>query len=174
MSALGAKRANSGALLTIFIVALGVYLLDQATKYFVVQALPLWGWWSLTPEIGRLVRVTHITNSGAAFGMFPQLGNFFLLIAVLVIFGIILFHHHLPVESFWVRLSLGLQLGGALGNLSDRILRGSVVDFIDIGFWPIFNVADVAIVLGVAVLAYYFWQEENPANQLSEVSGGNV
>lgn len=150
-----------------------MYVVDQAAKFMVVQVLPEWGWWSLTPGIGRLVRLTHITNTGAAFGMFPQLGAFFLAVGVLVIFGIVLFSHHLPVDSLWVKLSLGLQLGGAMGNLSDRIWRGSVVDFIDIGFWPIFNVADVAIVVGVAMLAYYFWQQENAAHELSGAGGGS-
>jgi signal peptidase II len=69
----------------------------------------------------------------------------------------------LPVESLWVRLSLGLQLGGTLGNLMDRMIRGFVVDFIEIGFLPIFNLADVAIVTGLAMLAYYFWQQEEVA-----------
>jgi len=58
-------------------------------------------------------------------------------------------------------MSLGLQLGGAMGNLLDRILRQYVVDFVDIGFWPIFNIADLSIVIGVTVLAYFLWEEEN-------------
>jgi signal peptidase II len=62
-----------------------------------------------------------------------------------------------------VRLSLGLQLGGAVGNLLDRLRSGYVVDFIDIGFWPIFNLADLAIVVGVAVLAYHLWREDQRA-----------
>lgn len=143
-------------------VAFIVYVCDQITKFLVIKYLPLWEWWSLSPEIARLFRFTHITNSGAAFGMFPRLSAIFMAAAVVVVVGIVLFHSRLPVDSFWVRLSLGLQLGGALGNLSDRIWRGSVVDFVDIGFWPIFNLADVAILLGVAILAYYFWLEENP------------
>ncbi len=84
-----------------------------------------------------------------------------MIIAIIVIIGIIVFHNHLPTENFWVRISLGLQLGGAMGNLADRILRGYVVDFVDIGFWPIFNIADASIVLGVAILAYHLWDEED-------------
>lgn len=167
------KQNNRIALPTIFGIALVLYLIDQATKYLVIRYLPLGDWWSLTPEIARLARFTHITNTGAAFGMFPQLGTFFMLVAVVVIFGIVVFYHRLPIKSVWVRLSLGLQLGGAMGNLSDRIFRGSVVDFIDIGFWPIFNIADAAIVLGVAMLAYYFWQQENAATESSGISGEN-
>jgi len=65
-----------------------------------------------------------------------------------------------PSLPWLIRLSLGLQLGGALGNMWDRVQQGAVVDFVDIGFWPIFNVADVSVVTGVLLLAYWLWQEE--------------
>jgi signal peptidase II len=75
-------------------------------------------------------------------------------------------------------VSLGLQLGGALGNLLDRITRGYVVDFVDIGFWPIFNVADLSIVLGVTLLAYHLWNEENSLERVDKrpnlSEGGNI
>ncbi|RME99682.1 MAG: signal peptidase II [Chloroflexi bacterium] len=145
-------------------VAALVFAADQLTKYWVVQNIPLYGWWSFTIHTGRLFRIIYVTNSGAALGVFPQLGTIFMVIAIVVVVGILIFHRRLPVESPWVRLALGLQLGGALGNLTDRLVRGSVVDFVDIGFWPIFNLADVAIVVGVAILAYYFWEEEKQLN----------
>jgi signal peptidase II len=107
--------------------------------------------------------------------MFPQLGTVFMIIAVLVIVGIVIFYDKLPTGNIWIRVSLGLQLGGAMGNLVDRILRGYVVDFVDIGFWPIFNIADLSIVLGVAILAYFLWEEENSSNDpahISAFSGG--
>ncbi len=125
--------------------------------------------------LSRLFRFTYISNTGAAFGMFPQLGTIFMVIAVIVVVGIVIFHDHLPTENIWVRISLGLQLGGALGNLADRILRGYVVDFVDIGFWPIFNIADLSIVVGVAILAYHLWDQENSMDSPHEVqvfSGG--
>ncbi len=92
-----------------------------------------------------------------------------MIVAIIVIIGIFIFHHQLPVESVWVRVSLGLQLGGAMGNLTDRVTRGYVVDFVDVGFWPIFNVADISIVIGVALLAYYFWEIENTPDVSNEV-----
>jgi len=92
--------------------------------------------------------------------MFPQLGGIFMVIAIIVIIAIVLFYHHLPIENVWIRISLGLQLGGAMGNLIDRMMHGYVVDFVDIGFWPIFNLADLSIVIGVAILAYFLWDEE--------------
>lgn len=100
--------------------------------------------------------------------MFPQLGNAFMIVALIVIVGIIIFYHHLPTENILVRVSLGLQLGGAMGNLLDRLVRGYVVDFVDIGFWPIFNIADLSIVVGVAILAYCLWEEEKSVAQMDK------
>lgn len=153
------------ALPTILGLAVIVFALDQATKFLVVQNIPLYESWSLFPNLARLFRFTFITNTGAAFGMFPQLGGVFMVVAIVVIAAIVIFYHHLPTANVWVRVSLGMQLGGALGNLVDRITRGYVVDFVDIGFWPIFNLADLSIVLGVTILAYYLWNEENSSNQ---------
>ena len=148
-----------------------VFALDQVTKFLVVENIPLEGSLSLYPALDRLLKFTFITNTGAAFGMFAQMGLVFIVIAFVVIAGIIVFHHQLPTENFWIRLSLGLQLGGAMGNLLDRIVRGYVVDFVDVGFWPIFNIADVSIVLGVAILAYHLWDlEEHPASSKQDPS----
>lgn len=165
------------ALPTILGIAVIIFALDQATKFLVVQHIPLYESWSLFPGLARLFKFTFITNTGAAFGMFPQLGGVFMVVAIMVIAAIVIFYHHLPTANVWVRVSLGMQLGGALGNLVDRIMRGYVVDFVDIGFWPIFNLADLSIVLGVTILAYYLWNEENsadhPANRSHLSHGGN-
>ena len=146
--------------LILLAVAILVLALDQLTKIWVSSALPEGGWWSPLPGLWRVFRVTHITNSGAAFGIFPNQGNFFIFIALLVAVAIVLYYRYLPAGEWLVRLSLGLQLGGAIGNLIDRLRYGHVVDFIDIGFWPIFNLADISIVTGVAILAYRLWREE--------------
>ncbi len=152
------------SLLVLLGVAALVLALDQLTKAWVSASLPEGGWWSPLPGLWRIFRITHITNSGAAFGIFPNQGNFFILIAVIVVLAIVLYHRHLPVGGWWIRLSLGLQLGGAFGNLFDRVRLGYVVDFIDIGFWPIFNLSDTAIVTGVAILAYCLWREDYVAS----------
>jgi len=148
-------------------VAIVVVALDQLTKTWVSTSLAEGGWWSPVPGLWRVFRITHITNSGAAFGMFPDQGNFFIIIAVVVALAIVLYYRYLPTGSWLVRLSLGLQLGGAIGNLLDRIRFGHVVDFVDIGFWPIFNVADLAIVTGVGILAYCLWHEDHAAHELT-------
>ena len=155
------SNVRNGALPSIIGIAVVVFILDQATKFLILKNIPLGEFWSPIPGLERLFKFTFITNTGAAFGMFPQLGSIFMVVAIIVIIGIILFYHHLPIENPWIRLSLGLQLGGALGNLLDRFRFGHVVDFVDIGFWPIFNLADLSIVCGVAILAYLLWNEEN-------------
>lgn len=147
-------------------VAVLVLALDQLTKAWVMVALPEAGWWSPLPGLWRILRITHITNSGAAFGIFPNQGNFFILVAVVVAVAIVLYYRYLPTGGWLVRLSLGLQLGGAMGNLIDRLRYGYVVDFIDIGFWPIFNLADLSIVVGVIILAYCLWREERGVHDL--------
>jgi signal peptidase II len=147
---------------TILGLAAIVFGLDQITKFLVLKYIPYGQSWEYLPWLARLFQITYIKNTGAAFGMFPQMGTILMVIAIVVVIGIILFHHHLPVNNIWVRLSLGLQLGGAMGNLLDRIIHGFVVDFIDVGFWPIFNIADASIVTGVSILAYFLWDEENP------------
>lgn len=140
-----------------------VFGLDQMTKFLVLKYVPYGQSWEYFPWLARLFQITYIKNTGAAFGMFPEMGTGLMVIAIVVVIGIILFYHYLPVNNIWVRLSLGLQLGGAMGNLLDRIIHGFVVDFIDVGFWPIFNIADASIVVGVSILAYFLWDEENTA-----------
>lgn len=103
--------------------------------------------------------------------MFPQLGTVFTIIAIVVLVSIFLFLNYLPVDSIWVRLSIGLQLGGIMGNLIDRVLRGFVVDFVDIGFWPIFNIADLSIVIGVLILTFCLWNEENTVESAQDAAG---
>lgn len=149
------------------VVALVVVVLDQLTKTWVSTSLAEGGWWSPLPGLWRVFRITHITNSGAAFGMFPDQGEFFIIIAVVVALAIVLYYRYLPTGNWLVRLSLGLQLGGAIGNLLDRIRFGHVVDFVDIGFWPIFNVADLAIVTGVGILAYCLWHDDPAEYELA-------
>lgn len=138
-----------------------VLICDQLTKAWVVSGLPEGSWWSPLPgQAWRVLRFTHTTNSGAAFGIFPNQGSFFMLVAVVVVIAILIYYRNLPTGNWLMRLSLGLQLGGAIGNLIDRVRYGYVIDFIDIGFWPIFNLADASIVIGVALLAYSLWRAE--------------
>ena len=129
-----------------------VFGLDQVTKALVRANLFLG---ESTPRDG-LLRITHTSNTGSAFGLFPD-QTMFLIIASLVAIGVLLFvYKKQPFSGFPLRLSLGMQLGGAAGNLFDRVRVGYVTDFIDIGPWPVFNIADSAIVIGILILGYLF------------------
>ncbi len=129
-------------------------MLDQFTKRLVLLNLAVGQMWNPVTFLRPLVTVTHVTNTGAAFGLFQEHGVLFAIVAVVVVVGIIVFYRYLPPRQGLLRLSLGLQLGGALGNLLDRVRLGSVVDFIDFKIWPVFNLADMAIVAGVSILAF--------------------
>ena len=114
------------------------------------------------PSAG-MFRFTYTTNTGAVFGIFSD-QTLIMTIASFVGVGILLFFYHSHSGSGrLVRISLGLLLGGAVGNLVDRVLMGRVTDFIDIGAWPIFNLADSAIVTGITILiALFLFDKEKP------------
>ena len=141
-------------------------LVDQISKYLVTTWLAEGQSWDIAPWLAPFVRITYVTNTGAAFGLFPQWGGFFVVVAIIVIVAIVLYYHSLPDGQWLMRVALGLQLGGAIGNnLVDRLRRGYVVDFIDLNFWPlrnwpIFNLADGSVVAGVILLALLMvWEE---------------
>jgi signal peptidase II len=168
----GMKRISDShafSLVVLTVIAATIVIVDQLTKRIVVQSIPLGGWWTPIPGMERIFRITHTTNSGAAFGIFPQQGMFFIVIALVVVVAIVLYYRHLPEGSWLIRISLGMQLGGAIGNLIDRLRLGYVIDFADVGFWPIFNVADACITTGVALLAYSLWQEERERSQEANI-----
>lgn len=150
---MNAREHWRGAVL--FGIALVVIVLDQYTKALVRQNLPLNTSWMPIPWLDPFVTLTHVRNTGAAFGLFPSLGGVFRLVSLVVVVAIIFFFRQLAATSWLLRIALGLQLGGAAGNLIDRLTLGYVTDFVDVRVWPIFNVADSAIVVGTALLAYY-------------------
>ena len=148
-----------------------VLLADQVSKHLVRTWLAQGQSLDIAPWLMPLFRVTHVTNTGVAFGLFPKVGDLSIIVAVVVVVVIFLYHRHIPREQWLMRVAMGLQLGGALGNLIDRLRHGFVVDFIDVNFWPvhnfaIFNVADSSIVVGVAVLAVLMvWDERLQQNE---------
>lgn len=122
---------------------------DQLIKAAVVHALPAGRHLDL---VGGLVRIDQVHNFGAAFGMFQSGGYLFAAVAILVSAAILVFYRHIASGTLVLRLALGLILGGALGNLLDRIRLGYVVDYVDLRWWYVFNLADSAIVLGTVLL----------------------
>jgi len=126
--------------------------LDQLTKWLVTsnmapgQSIPAQG----------IARITYVHNTGGVFGLFQGYGMILTIIAFAAVGLMIWLYRSSPMPALIMRAALGLQMGGAIGNLIDRLRVGSVIDFIDLGPWPVFNVADSSIVVGITVLAWYF------------------
>lgn len=139
----------------LFLIALVSVTLDRYTKHLVRTHLPLRQSWNPIPWLDPIFTFTHIRNTGAAFGLFANMNIVFVFIALAVIVVIIIYYRQLATASWVLQVALGLQLGGAVGNMIDRILYGYVTDFIDFRVWPVFNLADASIVMGTILLAYY-------------------
>ena len=132
------------------IIALSVLVLDRISKLWIVGNFSLQ---ESRPCIDGVVWLTYIHNQGAAFGIMPGKSWLFLSLAVIMIIGVIIYIMRYPV-TLAVKYSLGLLIGGAIGNFWDRLQLGYVIDFIDLHWWPVFNVADMAIVVGGLLLAF--------------------
>jgi signal peptidase II len=157
-------------------VAVLVVVLDQFTKRLAEDRLR--GERSV-PVVDDILRLTYVQNRGAAFGLLQDQTTFFVLVGILVIGVIAMSYRYLPRSGFLLHLALGLMLGGAIGNLIDRVRQGYVVDFVDFGYranwWPVFNVADSAIVIGVALMALNALspssEQQSPASSAGDASG---
>ena len=128
--------------------------------------------WAPMEWLSPFVRVVHWYNTGVAFGMFQGMGKFFIGLTFVVVIAIILFYPRVPGSDWTLRLAMSFQLGGAIGNLIDRITIGHVTDFISVSTFPVFNVADASITTGVCVLLLGIWiqekqnKEENAVNSI--------
>lgn len=139
--------------------AIGVVALDQATKALAVATLSD----GPVPIAGDILRLRLTRNPGGAFSLFTGFTPFLTVLAtVMVVVLVRVARRTRDRPTAW---ALGLVLGGAAGNLVDRLVRdpafgsGEVVDFIDLSFWPTFNIADSAITVGIAVLVFRGWRE---------------
>ena len=140
----------------LILIVAAVMLADQLSKQFIMRTMEIGQ--SIT-VISNFLYVTYVRNPGAAFGMLPYQTAFFVVITVLVGAFIIYYYRLLGEDHKWLRLGLSLQLGGALGNLVDRLSEGYVVDFINFTIWPpVFNIADSAIVIGIGIFLIAFWR----------------
>jgi signal peptidase II len=153
--------------LFLFLVAGFVVILDQYTKMLVRLHLSFAEVW-LPDQLHSLlpfIRIVNWHNSGAAFGLF-QNGNLIFIILAFIISGVIIYYYpQVAKEDWWLKLALGLQLGGALGNLIDRLQFGHVTDFISVGAFPVFNVADSAITIGTCILLLGVFLKERKINK---------
>jgi signal peptidase II len=145
----------------LLLIAGTVVTLDQWTKWLVRTNLPNAGdMWSPWPWLSPYARIVHWTNTGAAFGLFQNLNDVFMVLAIIVSFAILFYFPQVPRSEWPLRIAMGLQMGGAVGNLIDRLAIGHVVDFISVGNFAVFNIADASISTGVAVLLIGFWYKE--------------
>lgn len=148
--------------LVLFGVAGVVVALDQWTKWLVRENIEFGGMWlpSWLQWLYPYARIVHWYNSGAAFGIFQNGNLVFTILAFIVIGAIIYYFPHVESSDWTLKVAMGLQLAGASGNLVDRLMRGKVTDFISVGVFPVFNIADASISVGVAVLLLGVWLNE--------------
>jgi len=148
----------------VFLLAVIVIALDRLSKYYIETSM--WPGMSI-PIIKNVFHITYIMNPGAAFGILEYQTGFFIIVSVLMVAAAIWYVPRIPVRYRLLRYGIGLLTGGAIGNLFDRIRYGEVVDFLDFRIWPIFNIADIAIVCGVVciIITYLYVmrkEEEKP------------
>ena len=165
----GARRRLSrpAVLTTVGVLAAVLLVVDQVTKNWAVATLP-----ELDPQpfLGEVLQLTLLYNSGAAWGMGSGITPVVTCLQMAIVLGVIVFAVR-SVRSPWYALALGLIMGGALGNIHDRLLRapgpfhGAVVDFLELPRWPVFNVADMAVVGGAILIVALglFGHDADPA-----------
>ena len=155
-----------------------IVLLDQATKALVVRSLALHAY---VPVVDGLLSLSHVRNRGAAFGFLsdwdvPYQAVLLALLSLGALLAIALYFLRLPAEARLPRLALALVLGGAVGNLVDRLRLGYVVDFVHVYFrehqWPDFNLADSAITVGVTLLVLDILRSPGPARTRAGADAG--
>jgi signal peptidase II len=154
--------------------------LDQGTKWLVRQNLAVGEAWAPIPALSRIFTITHVRNTGVAFGQLAGIGWLFMLVNLAVLVGVLVYYPRIPSGHWLLRLAAALILAGALGNPIDRLRtailfahqaggiwnalpKAYVTDFVDFKIWPVWNVADMCVVGGVAILAWVLWQTEKEA-----------
>jgi signal peptidase II len=141
-------------------ISASLVIIDQWTKSLVRNNLSISESWMPLEWLAPYVRIVNWHNTGAAFGIFQGNNGVFIALAIVIIVLIFMYFPTIPESDIFFRLALSLQVAGAAGNLIDRLFRGSVTDFISIGKFPVFNVADSCITMGVVVLLFGMWAEE--------------
>ncbi|MGQ9488844.1 MAG: signal peptidase II [Armatimonadota bacterium] len=151
-----------------FVTVAIVILLDQLSKW--------WVQWMLAPgqSIPIVPGILHLTlafNAGIAFGLFPALGGVFLWVSLAIVAVVLIYYLRLQSPSAWTTAIASLLVGGALGNVWDRLRLGQVVDFIDFRVFPVFNLADTAITCATLLWVVHLWVPQRAQEQV-EVQDG--
>ncbi len=155
-----------------YAMALVIAVCDQVSKSVVAQKLTLN---VPAPALGKIVFLTYTQNTGGAFSLFRAKNGFFIVIAIVAMVALIVAYQRGQRSSLIVSAAISMALGGAIGNLIDRLRYGYVIDFFDFqggtghNLWPIFNVADSAITVGIVLLALHFlFSKETPKENAAE------
>jgi len=145
-----------------FLVAVGIIAFDQWTKWLVIQSIPLNTSW--LPEsmewLAPYARFFHIQNRGVSFGLFQGGNTVFIILTTVIVAAILYYVSQMDHPSDWMWVAAGMYLGGAVGNLIDRLTIGAVTDFISVGMFYIFNIADASINISVVLLLILSWLHE--------------
>jgi len=170
--------------LIIYLTATTIVILDQISKYIIKSTMQLYESFNV---LGSFFKITYIENAGMAFGI--QMGNrpIFVILSILAAIIVFVYLLRMPNDQFLFRFSLALIMGGAIGNLIDRLAVGRVVDFLDVEFfdislpsfqflcidfpgyslsrWPVFNVADSAVTCGMILIIWHILFQKAPEKQ---------
>jgi signal peptidase II len=144
-----------------------IVLLDQWTKAIVRLNLEFGDVWSPFEWLTPYARIVHWYNTGVAFGMFQDRNLLFSVLVFLISLSILVFYPKLTEDDWFLRIALSLQLGGSIGNLIDRVTVGHVTDFISVGNFPVFNIADSCITVGAFIMIIGLWVEERKQKALA-------
>ena len=133
-----------------------LYIADQVTKALIVANVE---YGERVPVLGEFLQIWHVRNTGAAFSLLPGATWIFIPVTIFALGMVAWFHRSFRDRGPWIHVVLGAILGGTLGNLTDRLRFGWVVDWISLGVddlrWPTFNVADPSVVIGIGLLVVY-------------------
>lgn len=136
----------------ILILIITTIVLDQIVKYYINLNMTVG---QSIPIINDILHITYVLNPGAAFGILEHKRAFFILIVfVMLVISYYVYKKNSKMNLF-LKIGMALLIGGAIGNLIDRVKTGYVIDFIDFRIWPVFNIADIAIVIGVGIIIYF-------------------
>jgi signal peptidase II len=161
-------RKKIQSYLFLFSVSLAVIGLDQWTKAVVRSNLEMGEMWSPWNWLTPYARFVHWYNTGVAFGMFQNNNVLFAILVSIIAVIIIIYYPSLTEDDWFLRIALSLQLGGAIGNLIDRLTIGHVTDFISVGNFAVFNIADSCVTIGVGVMILGMWIQERKHKKIME------
>lgn len=150
--------------------ALAVFVVDRLTKLLVIADLRVG---QSIPVIPDVLHITHVRNPGGAFGFLPRGQLFFTTITLFVFIAVITYHFVRRPDGLLLNVALGLVLGGTAGNLVDRLTVGRVIDWVDFRIFPVFNVADAALVVGLGLIALQILRSAGPSRTDGEQSAAS-